>query len=83
MIPHGGNLRGVATLSEAMPWTPSVLVRPLGIGVVLAFFFKSSSELAASFQPTGKRALATAALLVVCLFFLNSSVAKQFVYFAF
>ena len=54
-----------------------------GIGVVLAFFFQSSSELAASFQPTGKRALATAALLVVCLFFLNSSVAKQFVYFAF
>jgi alginate O-acetyltransferase complex protein AlgI len=83
MVPHGGNLLGVATLSEAMPWTPTVLVRPLGIGVVLAFFFKSSSQLAAAFEPTAKRALATAALVVVCFFFLNSSVAKQFVYFAF
>jgi hypothetical protein len=66
-----------------MPWTPTVIVRPLGIGIVLAFFFKSSSELAAAFKPTGTRALATAALFVVCFFFLNSSVVKPFVYFAF
>jgi type VI protein secretion system component VasF len=60
-----------------------VIVRPIGIGVVLAFFGPSSQALANAFKPTWTRALATAALLVVCFFFLNSSVAKQFVYFAF
>jgi hypothetical protein len=66
-----------------MPWSPSVIVRPIGIGVVLAFFGPSSQALANAFKPTWTRALATAALIVACFFFLNSSVAKQFVYFAF
>jgi D-alanyl-lipoteichoic acid acyltransferase DltB (MBOAT superfamily) len=82
MFPYG-NVWGTAILQDAIPWTPTVVVRPLVIGVVLAFFFKSSAELAASFKPTLRTAVATAALLLVCLFFLNSTVTKQFVYFAF
>ena len=60
-----------------------VLLRPVVIGTVLAFFFKSSWDLASEFRPTWRTSMGTAALLVATLLFLNSSVVKQFVYFAF
>ena len=82
MMPHG-NILGTDLLSTVIPMTPTILIRPVVIGIVLAFFFKSSAQLAESFSPTVRRSLATAALLVVGLFFVNSSAAKQFVYFAF
>ena len=82
MIPHGDVL-GTATLETVLPLTPTIVFRPVVLGVVLAVFFKSSAERADAFTPTFQRAMATAALLVVSLFFINSSVAKQFVYFAF
>jgi hypothetical protein len=50
---------------------------------VLAFFFKSSWDLALQFKPSLRNSMATAALLVAGLLFLNSSAVKQFVYFAF
>jgi len=82
LLPHH-NLFGTELLATAVPFAPSVLLRPVVIGAVLAFFFKSSWELAAEFRPTWRNSLGTAALLVVSLLYLNSSVAKQFVYFAF
>ena len=82
LLPHH-NLFGRELLATVVPFAPSVLLRPVVIGTVLAFFFKSSWDLASQFRPTWRNSMATAALFVACLLFLNSSVAKQFVYFAF
>jgi alginate O-acetyltransferase complex protein AlgI len=82
MLPHG-DLLGTTTLGTVIPLTPMLVVRPVVIGMVIAVVFKSSAERADAFMPTVQRAMATAALLVVSVFFINSSVAKQFVYFAF
>jgi alginate O-acetyltransferase complex protein AlgI len=82
LLPQG-NVFGTALLSTVVPFAPSTLLRPVAIGAVLAFFFKSSWELASQFKPTLRTSLATASLLVVSVLFLNSSPVKQFVYFAF
>jgi len=82
LIPHG-DLFGTAVLGSVIPIAPATIFRPETIGVVLAFFFASSAELAETFRPTPRNAMATAVLLVVSLFFMNSTVARQFVYFAF
>ena len=52
-------------------------------GVAAAFFFRSSFELANGFAPMFRTAVATAVLVLAAMFFLNSTPAKQFVYFAF
>jgi D-alanyl-lipoteichoic acid acyltransferase DltB (MBOAT superfamily) len=82
LVPHG-NVLGTALLSTVVPLAPSVLLKPVVIGAVLAFFFKSSWDLASQFKPSLRNSLGTAALLVAGLLFLNSSAVKQFVYFAF
>jgi len=82
LLPHH-NLFGRELLATVVPFAPSVLLRPVVIGTVLAFFFKSSWDLASEFRPTWRTSMGTAALLVATLLFLNSSVVKQFVYFAF
>src|SRR5262249_17723181 len=82
MLPHG-DLFGTSVLGTVVPISPMLIVRPETIGVVLAFFFASSAELAERFTPTPRNAVATAVLLVVSVFFMNSTVARQFVYFAF
>jgi D-alanyl-lipoteichoic acid acyltransferase DltB (MBOAT superfamily) len=82
MLPHG-NLFGTTALTGVIPMNVHVLLKPVAVGVVLAFFFKTSQQLAEKFRPTHFAALATAALLLVSLFFMNSTVAKEFVYFAF
>jgi alginate O-acetyltransferase complex protein AlgI len=82
LLPHG-NLLGTSMLASAVPLAPSTLFRPVVIGAVLAFFFKSSWDLASQFRPTWRNSLGTAALLVISVVYLNSSVVRQFVYFAF
>jgi alginate O-acetyltransferase complex protein AlgI len=82
LLPHHQAF-GTELLATVVPFVPSMLLRPVAIGTVLAFFFKSSWDLASQFRPTWRNSMATAVLLVATLFFLNSSVAKQFVYFAF
>ena len=82
MVPHG-DLFGVSTLRTVLPMTPTLILRPVVIGVVAAFFFRSSFELANGFAPMFRTALATAVLVLAAMFFLNSTPAKQFVYFAF
>jgi D-alanyl-lipoteichoic acid acyltransferase DltB (MBOAT superfamily) len=82
MLPHA-NLFGVAALRNVLPLTPMVLVHPVVIGIGLAFFFKTSSELAKAFRPSPAMAGAVAALMLLSLFFMNSSPAKQFLYWAF
>ncbi len=82
MLPHA-NLLGTAAFKGVLPITPYLFLRPVTIGVVLAFFFKTSQQLAESFRPTHVTAFATATLFLLCIFFMNSTVAKEFVYFAF
>lgn len=53
------------------------------IGVIVAFFGRSSEQLAREFNPTWFNYAVTVALTLISWFFLNSSVSKPFVYFAF
>jgi hypothetical protein len=55
----------------------------VALGVVLAFFFKSSMEYAQGFRPSFRTAFACAFLIVISLFYMNSAPARSFVYFAF
>ena len=82
MLPHAHPL-GTAALKGVLPLTPYLVLRPITIGIVLAFFFKTSQQLAEKFRPTHHTAFATAALILVCIFFMNSTATKEFVYFAF
>ena len=82
MLPHPHPL-SVVTLRGVLPLTPTLIFRPAVIGIVAALWFKSSAELSKNFRPSALSACVTAALLLLSLFFMNSTVAKQFVYFAF
>jgi alginate O-acetyltransferase complex protein AlgI len=82
MLPHVHPLGSVA-LRGVLPITPYLVLRPITIGIVLAFFFKTSQQFAETFRPTHLTAFATVALLLVCILFMNSTPAKEFVYFAF
>jgi D-alanyl-lipoteichoic acid acyltransferase DltB (MBOAT superfamily) len=82
MLPHSP-LSGLGSLRGILPQNATILVRPVAIGTVPAFWFKSSAELSKSFRPTALTACTTAALLLLSLVYINSTAAKQFVYFAF
>ncbi|HXA64290.1 MAG TPA: MBOAT family O-acyltransferase [Bryobacteraceae bacterium] len=83
MLPHSP-LTGLGTLRDFFPpLTATLVLRPVVIGVVAAFWFKSSGELSKSFRPTAVTAFVTAALLLLSFVFINSTPAKPFVYFAF
>jgi len=83
MLPHSP-LAGLGTLRAVFPpLTAASVVRPVAIGIVAAFWFKSSAEMSKTFRPTALTACATAALMVLSFVFVNSTTAKPFVYFAF
>lgn len=82
MIPHG-DLLGLDSLRRAIPFTGLSLVRPVVLGLVIAFFFKTTNELADKMPFVASRAFATAALMLLGMFFMNSNSAKTFIYFAF
>ena len=83
MIPHGGDMFGTSLLATVVEFKLSTLVKPVVVGVVIAFAFKSAWERALSFKPTLAASLATSGLFVLSFLYINSSVAKRFVYFAF
>ena len=82
MLPHG-RVFGFATLGRTLPLTPLLLLRPAVIGVILAIRFMSSAQLEKAFEPVPWTAGATAALILIAFFYMNSATVKQFVYFAF
>jgi len=82
MFPHV-NLFGTMALQAVLPLTLLTLARPIAVGAILAFAFKSAPELVKVFRPSLATAGAAAGLILLALFFINSSPAKQFVYFAF
>jgi alginate O-acetyltransferase complex protein AlgI len=81
-LPHAA-LFGTSALKGVVPLTPLLIVRPIAFGVVLAFFFKTSYDVARSFARNYLSALGTALLLGACILYMNSTAAKEFVYFAF
>ncbi len=86
LLPHGdwGAVRpSIIALRGLFPLTPVLYERLIAVGVVAAFFFKTSTEMAKSFERTRFTTLATAALVWLAFFFMNASQPKGFVYFAF
>lgn len=56
---------------------------PIGLGIALAFWGPTSQDAAKRLHPTLASAVAVASLAFVALLFMNSILAKQFIYFAF
>jgi len=82
LLPHA-NLFGLSALHDVLPVTPTILLRPVTAGAILAFLFKSSMEYSKAFRPNFRTAVATAVLFLISIFFMNSAPARQFVYFAY
>jgi alginate O-acetyltransferase complex protein AlgI len=82
MLPHAG-LLGTKALKGVLPITPVLIVRPVAIGIVLAFFFRTTQDIAKHYTLNYRSMLATALLFALSIFYMNSTVAKEFVYFAF
>jgi D-alanyl-lipoteichoic acid acyltransferase DltB (MBOAT superfamily) len=53
------------------------------IGAIVSVYFKTSQETATTLRLSRMAALATAALMLVCWYFMDASVTKQFVYAGF
>ena len=82
MLPHVG-LLGTSALKGVLPITPVLIVRPVAIGIVLAFFFRTSQDIAKHSTLNYRSMVVTALLFGLSIFYMNSTVAKEFVYFAF
>jgi D-alanyl-lipoteichoic acid acyltransferase DltB (MBOAT superfamily) len=82
MLPHLP-FTSMGALGAVLPLTPYTLLRPVAIGTVAVFWFKSSLELSNDFRPTLRSSFATVVLILLSFIFINSTEAKPFVYFAF
>ncbi len=82
MLPQS-NLLGVDNLRHVVPFTLATLGRPMILGLFVVFLFKTTNQLAEQMRFGPSSALATAALFLIAMFFMNSTTAKTFIYFAF
>ena len=82
MLPQS-NLLGVDILRRVVPFTFLTLGRPMVLGLIVVFFFKTTNQLAEQMLLVPRSALVTAALFLLAMFFMNSTTAKTFIYFAF
>jgi len=82
MLPRA-SLLGTSALKGVLPITPVLIVRPVAIGVVLAFFFRTSQDIAKHSTLNYRSMVATVVLFALSIFYMNSTPAKEFVYFAF
>jgi len=73
----------LSTMHADRVFSVQIFGPPILLGILAAFVGPSSEQLAREFKPTLRNALASAAIFVVACIFMNSSVGKQFVYFAF
>lgn len=86
LLPHGDWTNfwpAFLAMKGAFPVTPMFYAKLIAIGVVVGLFFKSSKEMAEAFERTRFTTLATATLVWLALFLMNSAAPKGFVYFAF
>ena len=63
--------------------TLKLLALPMLAGIVLAFAGPTSEQLLLTFQPNYRNCFLAAGILVAAFIMINSTLAKQFVYFAF
>ena len=82
MLPHA-QLLGTSALKGVLPITPALIFRPIVIGVAIAFFFRTSQDIAKNYVLNYRSVLATGFMFALSIFYMNSTVAKEFVYFAF
>jgi D-alanyl-lipoteichoic acid acyltransferase DltB (MBOAT superfamily) len=82
MLPHTRFL-DFSLLSPVLPLTPALVFRPAVIGAAVALWFRSSADLDRSFRPVAGAAFASAGLILLAFYFMNSAPARQFIYFAF
>jgi alginate O-acetyltransferase complex protein AlgI len=80
--PHPFSITNVRAMNGAGLMV-AVFVLAQVSGVVAAFFGKSSEQMARDFAPTWMNYAATVGLTAIAWLFLNSSISKPFVYFAF
>lgn len=82
LLPHAHPF-GLEGLRKIMLISPTLIVRPVGIGIVVAILFRSSMQMAESFRPSWRTCAATASMLLLALIYINSAPARPFIYFAF
>jgi D-alanyl-lipoteichoic acid acyltransferase DltB (MBOAT superfamily) len=82
LIPQG-HWSDFTLLGPVLPLTPFLLFRPAVIGAVVAVLFPSSAEMEKGLRLKPATGFASAALLLAAFYFMNSTPAKQFVYFVF
>jgi alginate O-acetyltransferase complex protein AlgI len=82
LLPHA-HTGGMATLDGVLPISLSLVLQPVLYGTILAFVPWTSAQLTERFRPTLLNSALTCALLLLSALYMNSAVAKRFVYFAF
>ncbi|HEX3695960.1 MAG TPA: MBOAT family O-acyltransferase [Polyangia bacterium] len=82
LLPRPGGL-GVELLREVRKVGVTTLLPLLAFGLYAAFAGKTSDELAGALKRSTLASASAAALLLASFLYLNSNIAKQFVYFAF
>jgi D-alanyl-lipoteichoic acid acyltransferase DltB (MBOAT superfamily) len=82
MLPHARSF-DFSLLRPVLPLSPFLIFRPVVIGTVVALWFLSSADLDRTFRTVAGTAFASAALILLAFYFMNSAPAKQFIYFAF
>jgi hypothetical protein len=82
LVPGPGAL-GTKVLSEVRSFGLVTLLPPLALGAVLAFAGKGSDDIAREHRPSYGTALGAAILILTACLYMNSTIAKSFVYFNF
>jgi alginate O-acetyltransferase complex protein AlgI len=82
LLPHS-HTDGMTTLTGVLPMQLSLVLQPVIYGTILAFVPWTSQQLTERFRPTLLSCALTCALLLLSALYMNSAVAKRFVYFAF
>ena len=77
------SLAGTQTIQQAMGVSLKEIGLPLLLGVALVFTKQTSQQAAAGFQPSLRNLSWAAGAMLASLFYLNSNMAKEFLYFAF
>jgi D-alanyl-lipoteichoic acid acyltransferase DltB (MBOAT superfamily) len=83
MIPHPGFLSSAVFHAEIRRSEAEVIAIPLLVGFLTAAWGPDSDTLKNRLQPNLASLFVVSALLLLSILFMNSNVAKEFVYFAF
>jgi len=73
----------MATISASMSSFTSRIEFAIFLGIILAFYGKTSDQLVREFQPTYRNSFAVAGMVVVCWLALTFNTTQQFLYFKF